>query len=97
MGISAAKIHAPSVVQKNIKVRSGFAWRLDRLVRKMDRSIDDCETSRLFAPDGRRQDDLRARGCFRHESILNDEEEVFLIENAANARQIRQRDGRIGG
>ncbi len=84
-------------IEQNIEVGPRFAGRLNGLVGDVDGAVSVGERARLLTPDAGRQDHIGQLGRLGHKRILHDDEQPLGTQPLADAVQLRQRHGRVGG
>src|SRR5215217_6854048 len=97
LSVFVPEIHAPGVVEEDVEVALGFAWRLDGFLREVHRAICVRESAGLLAPGSRREDHVRVLGGLGEEDVLHDDEEVLVLEDRAYAGKLGQGDSGVGG
>src|SRR5215204_3509471 len=91
------EIHAPGVVQEDVEVALGFAWRLDGLLREVHRAICVGEGAGLFPPGCGGKYHVGVPCSLCQEDVLDDDEEVFVAEDRAYAGKLGQGECGVGG
>src|SRR5215207_3560311 len=95
--IFVPEIHASGVVEEDVEVALRLAGGLDGLLREVYRAICVRESARLLAPGCSRQHHVGVLRRLGEEDILDDDEEVFVVEDRAYAGKLWQGDSGVGG
>src|SRR5215203_5626970 len=95
--IFVPEIHASGVVEEDVEVALRLAGGLDGLLREVYRAICVRESARLLAPGCSRQHHVGVLRRLGEEDILDDDEEVFVVEDRAYAGKLGQGDRGVGG
>ncbi len=90
------KIHAPCVVQEDVKIGLGLPGRLDPLLRDVNRAVGVREGAQLLAPRSGRQNDVGQLRSLGEEDVLHHDEEAFLLQYRPDPVEFRQRHRRVG-
>src|SRR5215203_3933660 len=91
------EIHAPGVVQEDLKVALRLAGGLDGLLREVHRAVGVGESAGLFPPGCGGKYHVGVLRRLGEEDVLDDDEEVLVLEDRAYAGKLGQGDGGVGG
>src|SRR5215212_2230269 len=91
--IFVAEIHAPRVLQEDVEVVLRITRGPYGGLREVDRAVGVRVCAGLLAPGRGRQDDIGEPGCLCQEDVLDNDEEVFLLQNVPYPVELGKGDG----
>jgi hypothetical protein len=93
--ISVAEIHAPRVLQEDVEVVLRLARRPYGGLREVDRAVGVGEGPGLLAPGRGRQVDIGEPGRLRQENVLDNDEEIFLLQDVPYPVELGEGDSGV--